>query len=105
VCKGGARTPGHQVYVSREDSDCFKLQGDIVDLKPGGWFVIQFSDPTARAAKGLRNFREADLEADLESLVDFDEMDEAEEPSAAAARQAALQSADYHVRLMTSDDL
>jgi hypothetical protein len=35
--------------VSREDSDCFKLQGDIVDLKPGGWFVIQFSDPTARA--------------------------------------------------------
>jgi len=102
--QGGRKdlAPGHQVYVSREDSDCFKLQGDIVDLKPGGWFVIQFSDPTARAAKGLRNFREADLEADLESLVDFDEMDEAEEPSAAAARQAALQSADYHVRF---DDL
>ena len=79
--QGGRKdlAPGHQVYVSREDSD-----------------------PTARAAKGLRNFREADLEADLESLVDFDEMDEAEEPSAAAARQAALQSADYHVRF---DDL
>ena len=32
VCKGGARTPGHQVYVSREDSDCLKLQGDIKKL-------------------------------------------------------------------------
>ena len=89
---------GHQVYVSREDSDCFKLQGDVVDLKPGGWFVIEFSDPTARAAKGLRNFRDADLEP----LVEIDEMDEAEEPSEATARQAALQSADYHVRF---DDL
>jgi hypothetical protein len=30
--QGGARTPGHQVYVSREDSDCLKLQGDIKKL-------------------------------------------------------------------------
>jgi hypothetical protein len=52
-CARRAHGLGAGVQVNGStDSDCFKLLMDIKKL-------IQFSDPTARAAKGLRNFERA----------------------------------------------